>query len=158
MKLSFISHGDAAQFNTGDWPFSVWLAFSQGVKQSGVPHLCMVPHLCTLFSAHWLVHPLKKTLSLSCKCFIYLWSIVGYLEKKKSNIGAPLLKIPCFHWIRPKPFPFIFAKCFPFVICEPSLNIYIDLLRKSFSLIYAVDQMNISLACLLLMERPNFSA
>lgn len=36
MKLSFISHGDATQFSIGDWPVSVWLAFSQGVKQTDV--------------------------------------------------------------------------------------------------------------------------
>lgn len=112
MKLSFISHGDAAQFNTGDWPFSVWLAFSQGVKQSGVPHLCMVPHLCTLFSAHWLVHPLKKTLSLSCKCFIYLWSIVGYLEKKKIKYQCSPFENSMFSLDKAQTIPIHFCKVF----------------------------------------------
>lgn len=36
MKLSLISHGDAAQFSIGDWPFSIWLALHREVKQTDV--------------------------------------------------------------------------------------------------------------------------
>jgi len=118
---------------------------------------CWFP-VCTLFSAHWLVHPLKKSLSFLHKCLIYLCSTLRVNEKNQISICP--LRMPCFHWIGPKPILSFLLKVvkgiFPLFL-KHHLHLHWSTKKEfCFDLGSNGYQMNISLTCFAAEGRTTF--
>lgn len=124
--------------------------------------MSLVPHLHTLFSAYWLVHPLKKSLSFLHKCLIYLWSTLkGYWKTKLNFHCSPLENsMVLLNRAQISPIHFCWNTWKAFSLCSSwtITNVYIHLPKKSFSFDLGRNgyQMNISLTCSLLKGRKRF--